>query len=123
MTEYSKYIHSLNKEELVDLILGDENSIPALTRKEPNFNRPQLIWAINKIDRFDSIDFDDKEYIAESLINKMLGHKWDKFYNYDYIRFDIKKPSLYWVLIILMLSIIGITYSSIIVAQFILSFV
>lgn len=114
LSEYNKYIKSLDKSELVNLIIGTNSKPPLLTRDEPKYSRPQILWALNKLRNLTNkeVSFDYTEQQVDALMNIIEGMKWDKFYNYDYLRFDVKKPSLYWAMIILLLALIGGIYSA-----------
>jgi len=105
MKNYNKYISSLSKKELVELIVGTNEKPPLLLPDEPKFSRPQLIWAMLKLKGW---NLNSVELEVNYIINKIQGHKWDLLYNYNYLRFDVKKPSLYVVLILLIFSLFGI---------------
>lgn len=107
---YKEYIVLKKHSELVDMIVGDENNPPLLTRNEKKYSRPQIIWAINKINKDKEIPFDFSEKEAEDLINKLEGYKWYNFHNYDYLRFDIRKPSFSVFIIAFIFSAIGVAY-------------
>lgn len=118
LSDYAKYIKSLDKSELVNLIIGTDEKPPLLTRDEPKYSRPQILWAMNSLykkadGKFieGEVGFSETESFVENIMNEIEGMKWDKFYNYDYLRFDVKKPSLYCVVIILLLALIGGIYS------------
>lgn len=104
-SSYREFISRLPKEELVDIICGSDSVPPILTRDEPKFSRPQLIWGIKIVC---NLNFKDSEAMAENIINKIVGHKWDLLYNYDYFRFDIKKPGFWVSVLILFFSLYGI---------------
>lgn len=114
LSDYAKYIKSLDKPELVKLIIGTDDKPPLLTKDEPRYSRPRILWALIKAKENypELIDFDKQENLIYEMMNKIEGMKWDKFYNYDYLRFDVKKPSLYWVIFILLSALIGAVYSS-----------
>lgn len=105
MSEFKEYLGTLTKEELINIIIGDEDRPPILTRNEKGYSRPQMIWSLNKLNNG---DFKKNENTINSMISIIEGYRWDKFYNYNYLRFDIRKPSFYIVLII-----IGFTFFAI----------
>ena len=115
MSEYKEYIDSISKKELKELIIGTKEIPPLLTRDEPTYSRPQLIWAMNKLYKEANgkfvegkIGFKESEDFVKDIMNTIERMPWDKFYNYDYLRFDVKKPSLYYVIGILIFALIGI---------------
>lgn len=107
---FSEHIEGLTREELIRLILGDKDTAPIkLNRDEPTFSRPQLIWAMKKYNKeylenkeaYDSVideSLDCAESQVETIIQFLEGANWNSFYNYDWVRFDIKKPGFYWFL-------------------------
>lgn len=107
---YNDWIKGHSKKELIDLIIGDDATPPLVTRHEPKITRPQLLWAMSKLNKEDKggLDFDDIENFVDKILNIIEGFKWDKFYQYDYVRFDVKKPSLYVFLILIGMGIFGI---------------
>jgi hypothetical protein len=104
MKDYKKYLMAKTKKELVDLIAGDDINAPILTRDEPKYTRPQLLWAMNNI----TGEFESAEEMINKLMNELEGFEWDKFYNYNYLRFDIKKPGFYIMLGILFFALLGV---------------
>lgn len=122
LSDYAKYISSLSKIELIKLIIGTDNKPPLLTRNEPKYSRPQILWGLVKaLETYPvKVVFDDLENLTDEIMNKIECMKWENFYNYDYIRFDIRKPSLYWVLIIFLLSLIGFVYTVWQISKFII---
>ena len=118
-SEYAKFISELSKPELVDLIIGTRESTPIITRNEPTYSRPQILWALNKLSVQDN--FQDNDKFVDEIMNKIEGMKWDKFYNYDYLRFDVKKPSLYWASIIVLLALIGLIYTTSVIFGFVIN--
>lgn len=94
--EYNDYIKSLTKEELVDLIIGNNYRAPILTRNERKYSRPQITWGINKLNNKRDIDIRyTKEDVLEILSN-IEGLRYENFFSYDYFTFEIKKPE-FWV--------------------------
>ena len=122
MSEYKEYIDSLSKKELKELIIGTKEIPPLLTRDEPTYSRPQITWGLNKFMKEDKLiqqDFGECEQVVYAIMNNIERLKWTSFYNYDYLRFDIKKPSFYWVILILLFSLVGITYTIFNIVKFI----
>lgn len=103
---YKEYIESLNKKQLVELICGNDKKPPLLTRNEPKYSRSQLIWGLIKSRK---ISLEEAEEITEGVMNKIEGYKWDKFYNYDYFRLDIRKPGCFYIGLFLFFGFIGLT--------------
>lgn len=101
ITSYKEYINSLSKQELVDKIVGSEDNPPIITRDEPKYNRVQIIWAINKmkVKKIDLETLDAKDEFVDSIMNTLSGFDWKLFYNYDYIRLDVRKPGFYFFII------------------------
>ena len=120
---YKKYIESLTKEELIEKILGSDYHPPLLTRNEPTYSRPQILWGIKKCydESEKKVSLEEADEFVDDIMNKIEGYKWDSFYNYDWIRFDIRKPSFYWVSVISILSMIGIIYTIWAVVSFIIN--
>lgn len=101
MSEYKKHIEKLSREELIELIVGDDSKPPLLTRNEPTYSRPQILWGFNKFMKEDNLiqqDFGEAEQVVYQVLNNIEGLMWTSFYNYDYLRFDIKKPS-FWIIV------------------------
>jgi hypothetical protein len=116
MGSYRDYIETLHKKQLVNLICGDDEDPPILTRNEPTYSRPQIIWALMRVQK---MDLEEAEAVTESLINKLEGFQWDKLYNYDWARFDVKKPGFRMVLIIMVLASIGAVFGVITLVEWI----
>lgn len=86
---YRDYINSLEKDELVKLILGDDLNPPVFLNNEQLFNRNQINWAIYKINK----NVNKADEYTEEIISAIKGHKNDFIYKYDYVRFDLRKPN------------------------------
>lgn len=108
MSEYKKYIESLPKKELVDLICGTDDEAPLLIRDEPVYSRPQILWSLMKTKQ---LTLEKAEPIVEEMMNRIHGHKWDLIFYYDYFRFDVKKPSFNAFAAVLFLALIGACWS------------
>lgn len=108
---YQDWIKSHSKKQLQDLIIGEGDNPPLTTRDEPKFTRPQLIWAMSKLNKNKIKGFTYTEKDVDEIISLMQGFKWDLFYNYDYVRFDIRKPSLYIFLILIGFGIYGVIFT------------
>lgn len=104
---YKEYIEGLSKKELQHLILGSDGVPPILTRDEPLYSRPQLIWSIMKIKK---ISLEQAENLVTEIINEIHQHKWDIIFNYDYVRFDLKKPGFWYFISINFLGLLGLFF-------------
>lgn len=105
MNSYKKYLEDMEKDQLIEMIGGNDHEPPILTRDEPRYSRPQLIWALHKIR--DHYTLKVNEEYAEKIIDTINQHRWDLIYNYDWIRFDIRKPGFYMFLAFSFFSIVG----------------
>ena len=107
MIKYKEYIESLPKQELIDLIVGTEEIAPLLTRNEPTYSRPQITWGINKLNKERKVGLEYTQDDVLKILSNIERLRYDKFFNYDYFTFEIRKPS-FWVFTVMFLcSIIG----------------
>lgn len=110
MTEYKKYIESLTKEELVDLIVGTEDIAPLLTRDEPTYSRPQITWGINKLNKERKVGLEYTQDDVLKILNYIERMSYENFYIYNYFTFELRKPSILVVILILCLSLVGFIF-------------
>jgi len=115
---FKEYLEDCSKKDLITIIIGDEKTPPIITINEPLISRPQLIWAflkynkafLNNPDKFEDIEdeFHRAEDKADYIMEIVNGLNWNNFYNYDWIRFDIRKPGFKYFIGLLVTSVIGI---------------
>lgn len=101
--DYNEYLDSLDKEDLIEIVKGNEESMP-VNKSEPRFHRTQILWGLNRLakreNNYNLSSFESLDELTEDLISELAGYKWDNFYRYDFLRFDFKKPNTYKFLLI-----------------------
>lgn len=108
MVGYKEHIESLSKEALITIILGTDEVPPILNRDEPSYNRPQITWALNKINKKRDVSLQYSINDVMDMLDELELMGYENYFNYDFFTFEIRKPSFAVFAVLFLMSILGI---------------